>query len=216
MLGLRFIHGDDRVLENALLRHRAETDHTGRRLLGATPHVREELAALCVEERHDIGAVVHRDVRFDLEHRVDVPVVGVAVLALPREDRDAFAGDERGGGIVLCRERIRRAQRDLGPAIAQREREVGGLRGDVQACGDADAGVRPLFREALADLAEHGHLARGPFRPPHSRVSEVEIGDVVLRSLRRDRHYFLSFNEPKSRSQPGRRTAGPSMNCPCV
>src|SRR5207244_9503342 len=51
VLGLRLVHGDDRVFENALLGHRAQADDAGGRLLGPTLYAGEQLASLGVEER---------------------------------------------------------------------------------------------------------------------------------------------------------------------
>ena len=70
---------------------------------------------------------------FSIEHGAQVLVVGLVVLALDREDRDAFVLDQRRGGVVLGRERVRGAQEDLGAAGLERAHEVGGLGGDVQA-----------------------------------------------------------------------------------
>jgi hypothetical protein len=41
-----------------------------------------------VQQRHEVGAVVHRDLRAPIEHRLDVPVVRLVVLALDRVDAD--------------------------------------------------------------------------------------------------------------------------------
>src|SRR5437588_338162 len=69
---------------------------------------------------------------------------------------------ERGRNVVLRRERIRRAQRRLGPARDQGEDEVRGLGGDMEARGDRLPIERPLGLEALAYLREHRHLLAGP------------------------------------------------------
>ena len=162
VLGLRLVHGDDGVRKDALLGHRAQADDARGRLLGAALHAGQELAALGVKKRHHVGAVVHRDLRLGLEHRLDVPVVRVPVLAFAGERRDALVLDERRGGVVLGRQRIRRAERDRRAGIAQRDREVRGLSGDVEACADAQPLERLLRRDTLADAREDGHLAPGP------------------------------------------------------
>ena len=45
-----------------------------------------------------------------VDRGVDVRVVRLGVLALDREGADAVLGDERGGDVVLRRQRIARAQ----------------------------------------------------------------------------------------------------------
>ena len=78
-------------------------------------------------------------------------------------DVDAVA--ERLGDVLLRDERVGRAERDVGPALAQREDEVRRLGGDVQAGADADAGERALAGEARADRAQDGHLPARPLDP---------------------------------------------------
>ena len=133
-------------------------------------------------------------------------VVGIAILALARVRRDVVVRDERRGDIVLRRQRIRRAQRDLGAAGLQREREVRGLSGHVKARADAQPEERLFLREALRDAGEHGHLARRPLDPPLPCPGEPDIRHVVFAGFRCHRTL------PRMRSHVDRRTAGPSMN----
>ncbi len=66
---------------------------------------------LLVEQRHEVAAVVHGDLRVGVRDGVEVRVVRVAVLAAPGERADAVARDERGGDVVLGRERVGGAER---------------------------------------------------------------------------------------------------------
>src|SRR5437762_6962402 len=104
----------------------------GRRLFGAAAHVCEQLAALGVELGYQIGAVVHRDLRLAREHGVDVRVVPIAILTLPRKGGNALVHDKRGGDIVLRREWVGRAERDARAAVAEHDREVRRLGSDVK------------------------------------------------------------------------------------
>ena len=94
--------------------------------------------------------------------------------------RDPVLVDERGGDVVLGRERVRGAEDDLGAARLQRAHQVRRLGRHVEAGGDAVAGERLLALEALADRGEHRHLPVGPLDPPHAFGGEREILDVVL------------------------------------
>jgi hypothetical protein len=132
-----------------------------------------------VERRDEVGAVVHRQVRTGVEHRLDVAVVGRHVLAVDRVDLRAVALHERRGHVVLRVERVGGAQRDLRPARDQRPREVRGLGGDVEADADAQPGERPLAREPLADRAQHRHPRVGPRDARVAGLGEREVGDVV-------------------------------------
>ena len=117
-----------------------------------------------------------------LQRLVDVLVVRLVVLALDRERRDAVLGDQRGGDVVLRAERVAGAERELGAAVAQRERQVRRLGGDVEAGREADAAQRLLLREALADRAEDRHLARRPLDAPHALLGQARVLDVAVQS----------------------------------
>ena len=117
-----------------------------------------------------------------VRHRVEVRVVGVAILAPPGVDGDPVLGHERRGDVVLGRQRVARREDDLGAAGLERAHQVGGLGGDVQAGPDPQTVERPLALEALADQAQDGHLALGPLDPADALGGEAEVGDVVGRA----------------------------------
>jgi len=82
--------------------------------------VRAEL----VETGDQVAAVVHRQLRMTIEHRVDVVVVALVVLALDREDRDGLIVYEGSGHVILV-ERGFDAQREhRRPAGAQGLQEI--------------------------------------------------------------------------------------------
>ena len=163
MLGERVVHGDDRILERAVLGHGAQADDAGGGLLGAADDVGHQIGALGDQRGHQVGAVVHGDLRLVIERGGEVRVVGGVVLALDGEGGDVVVLHQGGGDFVLRRERIRGAEHDIGAAVAQRDGQVGGLAGDVQAGGNAHALERLLLDESLADQLQNGHLLIGPF-----------------------------------------------------
>jgi hypothetical protein len=114
-----------------------------------------------------------------VDRSFDVLVVGVVVLALDREDGDVELLDERSGGLVLRRERVRGAEHDVGSACLERPREIGRLGRHVQTGRDAVAGERLLALESLADRGQHRHVLVGPGDSSHALLGEPEILDVV-------------------------------------
>src|SRR5690606_2234151 len=96
---------------------------------------------------------------------------------------------EVGGDVILGRERVGRAEDDIGAAGLERDREIGGLGRDVEAGGETMAGKRLLTGEALTDLPEYGHLALRPFGAEAPLVGEGEIANVVLQ-IGSGRHPF--------------------------
>ena len=66
--------------------------------------------------RHEVGAVVHRDVRFMIEGGGDVLVVGVGVFAVDGVDGDAEVVNQAGGHVVLRGERVGGDQHEVGAA----------------------------------------------------------------------------------------------------
>ena len=181
VLGLRLVHGHDREAEGAVGGHRLEPDDAGRRLLGPGEDLLDLARPLAVEQRHEVAAIVHRDLRVAVGDAVEMRVVRVAVLAAPGVDADAVLGDERRGDVVLGRERVRGGQHDLGAAGLQRAHQVRRLGGDVQARADAQAVERAVALEALPDEPQHGHLALGPFDAADALGGQAEIGHVVGR-----------------------------------
>jgi len=104
-----------------------------------------------LEDRDQVSAVVHGDVRAVLGGGNDVVVVGVVVLAFDGEDGDALVANQAGGDIVLGGKWVGGAEDHIGAAVAQANSQVGGLGGDVQAGGDADAPQRVVLDEFLAN-----------------------------------------------------------------
>ena len=202
VLGERVVHRDDREAEDAVLRHRLEADDAGGGLLGGADDLGEQRLPLVggepfdplpdgrleiieaaerdhVDRADDIGAVIHRDVGLVRDRGADVLVVRLLVLALDREDLDAVVLHEMRGDIVLRRERVRGAERDVGAAGLERHHQVRRLGGDVEAGGDLPAGEGALLREARAHLAQHLHGALGPLGAAAPLLGEREVLDVV-------------------------------------
>ncbi len=165
MLGLRVIDRDDRVEQLTGGRHAAQADDAGRGLLGAADDVLDEIGALGVDRGDQVRAIVHRDRRLHVESGVQVRVVGVAVLAADREDRDPEVLYQRRGGVILRAQGVAGGQRHLRPARLKRAHQVRGLGGHVQARRQPLALQRLLGRETLPDLPEHRHLLLRPLNP---------------------------------------------------
>ena len=180
MLGQRVVHRDDGEHQLAVVGHRAQPDDAGRRLLGAADDAVEQLAALLVDGAHQVGAVVHRDVRLEVERGLDVLVVGRVVLALDGVDRHLIVRHQRGGDVVLRRERVRCGQHHIRAAGLQHAHQVGGLAGHVQARGHANALERLLLLEPCFDQIQHRHLARGPLHAEAALFGETNVFDVVV------------------------------------
>ena len=162
VLGERVVDRDDREGQHAVLLHRVQPDHARGGLFTAADHVAQQVVVFGIDRRHQIAAVVHRHVRLGRDHRLDVLVVGGVVFAFDRVRRDLIVFAERGRDVVLGRERVARAQRDVRAAGFERQHQVRGFGRDVQAGADAYAGERAGLREAVADLREDRHERRRP------------------------------------------------------
>ena len=186
-LGARVVDGVDRVAELAVVGHRAEAVDAGRRLLGAADDVAELLGEGRVDAEDEVRAVVQRRVRGFVDGAVDAPVEGLGVLAVPGVDLDAVGAVGRSGGaeregrghLVVGRERVAAAPRDLGAARLERLDEHGGLLGDVEAARDLVALEGLRLGVLLAQLHEHRHPAFGPLDAAAAAVGEREVCDFV-------------------------------------
>ncbi len=179
VLRLRLVDGDDREAELPLGLERLEPDHAGRRLLGAGDDLAEQLAPCRVEHADHVGAVVHREVRFVVNGRLDVGVVRVVVLALDGEHGHVVFGYQCRRDVVLRRQRVGRAEDDVRAARLQRPHQVRRLGRDVETGGDAMSGQRLLAVESLPDRREHRHLPVGPLDPSFALLGEGEVFHVV-------------------------------------
>ena len=135
-----------------------------------------------MQGREQVGAVVDRHRRRGRGQGTDVRRERVRALAAHGADRDP-ATHQRRRDVVLGGQRVGGAEADGGPAGRQGIREVRRLGGDVQAHGHPHPVERPLLGEALADRAQHRHLALGPRDARLSLAGEREVGDVVRGEL---------------------------------
>ena len=139
------------------------------------PSTPQQILALGVQQRHQIRAIIHRDLRLVFGRGQQVRVVDVVVLALDRVDGDAVVAHQGGGHVVLRGKRIGGAEHDRSAAVAQRDHQVGGLGGHVQARGHLDARQRLRLDELLADGLQHGHGLESPLRAPLAHVGQAKI-----------------------------------------
>ena len=123
ILGHGVVDRDDGVFQHPVLGHGLEADDAGGGLLGAGEDPREQLLALGMHGKDDIGAVVHGHLGFDVQGLVEVAVVGVAVFALDGEGGDAFMLGQVGGHVVLGAQGIGGADVHRGPAGLQGGRQ---------------------------------------------------------------------------------------------
>src|SRR5713101_6493436 len=162
VFGHRIIHGDDRILQRAVLGHGAKADYASGGFFGSGDHVRDEVGALGQKHGYEVRAIIHGELRLVLERCAQVRIVGVVILTLDGESRNVVVAIEGGGNFVLRGKRIGGAEHGIGATIAQRNHQVGGFAGHVQTSGNTQALERLLLDEALADRFEHGHLLPGP------------------------------------------------------
>ncbi len=119
----------------------------------------QQIFPLGMEMRDDVGAVVHREMGAMGDGRFDVAIVGRVVLAFDGEGRNAFMLNEGCGDVILRAERIGGAEPDIGSAGFQRDRQIGGFRGDVEAGGHSHALERLLPLEAFRISRSTGMVA---------------------------------------------------------
>ena len=155
-LAERLVDREHRAAQGSLGRHRAQAHEPGRRLLGGADE-----RVVGVHGADQVGPVVEGDGGRARGQLGDVRRVGLRALPVRGEHVDAVVGQRR-DDVVLGRERVGRAQRDLGPARPQRPDQDRGLGRDVQARAHEPAVERPVGREAVPDRADDGHLPRRP------------------------------------------------------
>ncbi len=192
MLGVGVIDGNDGELEDARLLHRALTNHTGGGLFGGAIDVDDEIGVFLVNDRHDVSAVVDQDVRPVRDRCVNVPVVGLVILALDGEDGNAGVHQRR-RDIILSRKGIARAHHRIGSTRLKCQREIGRLGRDVGTAEEAQTFEGSCPCERVPDLAQHRHLAASPFDPSASSRCKRWVLDVEVSCARRGCHHMKPF-----------------------
>ena len=181
VLGIRVVHRDNRIPQPARARQAPQPDNARGRLFSPADDALYGVAALRVQRGYQIRAVVHRDVGAEVKRGVDVRVVGIVVFALDGECGDAVFARQRRRHIVLRAQRIAGAYRRLRAAVLQREHQVRGFGGHMQAGGYSQPGQRLFFGKALPNLAQHRHLALSPAYPPYAVGRQRAVFNVRAR-----------------------------------
>ena len=133
---------------------------------------------LGVDRRHEIAPIVHRHLRLGRDHRFDVRVIGIVIFTFDRIGWNAVIAQRR-RDVVLGRERVAGAQRQLRAAGLQRQHQVRRFGGNVKARAYADAAERLLDLEAIANLCQHGHVRAGPRDARAAGFGQAAILDVA-------------------------------------
>src|SRR5215207_2647096 len=88
--------------------------------------------------------------------------------------------------IILSRERVRRAERNLGSGSPERLHQIGGLGGHMEAGRKPDTLEWLLLGKSPPNLSEHRHGPLGPFSSTLTLVGQSQVFDVVLGKCSRD------------------------------
>jgi len=101
VLGLGVVHRDHGVAQDAVGGHGLEADDPGGGFFGAAQDFRQQLLPFGMGGKHQVGAVVHGNLGFDVQGLVDVAVIGVRVFPFDGEGGNAFILDQISGRVVL-------------------------------------------------------------------------------------------------------------------
>ena len=151
MFCARVINSNDRILQHPVGSHASESNNAGCGFFGPPPNFGQQLGALRMQGRHQIGTIVHGELGLGVQHGIYVPVVGSVVFAFNSEYRNLVMFNKSGGHVILGAERIRCTQRNRGPSGFQSLHQGGGFSGHVQACSQAYAFEWFFFFKALPD-----------------------------------------------------------------
>ena len=115
-----------------------------------------------------------------LDRRLNVPVIGLIVLALDGEHRDPVVLDQRCRHVVLGAERVRGAEPDFRAAGLEGLGEVRGLGGHMEAGADPHALEGLLLGEPLLDQPQDRHAGFGPLDLELALGSQLDVFHVVI------------------------------------
>ena len=103
MLGVRIVHRHHGKLQHAFLRHRPQPDHARRGLFRPANHAFQSVRPLGVQNRYQVGAIIHRDMRLMIDRRQNVVVISIVILALDGVHRNPLIAHQAGRHIILRR-----------------------------------------------------------------------------------------------------------------
>src|SRR5439155_19160509 len=98
------VHRDDRVAQHPFLGHGAKPDDPRGGLLGPAEHAGQQILALGMQHVHQVGAVVHGDLRLVIGGGGDVRIVHIVVFALDGVDGNAVVTHQGVVHVVLSGE----------------------------------------------------------------------------------------------------------------
>ena len=157
MFGVGIVDRDDGEAQHAFLGHGAQANHSGGGLFSSADYTLQRVFALGMQDRDQVGAVVHCDMRSVIDGRHNVAVVAFAVFTLDGEHGNVVLAHQTGGYVILRGKRIGGAKHDVGAAIPECDRQVGSFRCDVQAGRNAYSLQRLVLDKFLADNLENFH-----------------------------------------------------------
>ena len=141
-----------------------------------------------VQQRNQIGAVIHGDDRLMIERGAQMAVVGFVIFAFDRVGRNLIVLDQRCRDIVLGRQRIGSAEQHVGAAGFESLHQVRGLGGDMQTSRKTHAAQRLFLGEAFFNPLQHRHILAGPENPLAPAIGQTHIFYIVFLS-----RHFVRF-----------------------
>ena len=176
VLAVGLVDHHHREAQLPLPRHDLQTVDAGGRLLTAADDLGDQVGIFRVHEVHKVPAVVDDDVRRTREHAAEAFLILLHRAAVKGKDVHPVRS-QRGGHVVLRRERVRARDVHLRPAHLEHAAQIGRLR--FQMDGERHAqtfkGSRPPV--LFAQGAEHGHIALYPIDLDLARGSEGNVGN---------------------------------------
>ncbi len=126
MLGARIVDRDHRIPEHAFGRHAFQADDAGGCLLGSAADHIQQFRTIGMKGGNQVRPVVHGILRFKVQGRMDMAIIGLVVFSLDGKNRYAVIFNQRCGHIVLGTQRI---------GCANHHRRAAGLKHLHEGCG---------------------------------------------------------------------------------
>ena len=93
-------------MEDVVLSHAAEADHSRRGLFGASTNFRQLILSIGMQRRNEICAVIHRDLRPVVQGSRQMFVIGRVIFTFDGKDRNLMKPYQGGRDVVLRAQRV--------------------------------------------------------------------------------------------------------------
>ena len=183
MLGIGIVHRNHGKAQNLVFGHTAQTNDARGRLLRAPHNARNEFLFIRQNSAHQIGTVIHGDLRSSLQCGVKVGVISLIVFPPDGKDGDFKILHQRGCRVILSAERVGGADSQLSTPSLESAGQISGLGRHMETGRNANSLQRLFLFKPFPNQPQDRHGLVCPFNPVQSLWSQRRIFNIEVHGV---------------------------------